>query len=1631
MSEEPRMPVWQVDLRQVFEAHHQYYRGVGGETLRQQLAAEGAISSQYAGRAAYELLQNALDRCDQQCLIALPTDGGAHRLLVANDGRPVSFDATFELAAHDRSGTGARGRSDFHALCSLHTSNKAADESIGNKGVGFRSVFALASRVQVWTRAPDGTGFWGLELHRSLTADGLAARRRDPQVLDGASRFLRQPLALSAMGRWPSFYFPIPLWSQRPPDPAMDAMPGLSTAVVVPLDTAEDPAILGHAEAALEELARTHLHFVGLRARGGAVRVSVARGERWETRLAALGSGDDRLAWLASWKEPTAEGPLSALARAAGHELARPGVAIGWPLKAAEVRSGLYYCYLPTQVGQPLGLDVHADFQLRIDRTALLTDPREHAGRYNRALLEVAAELHFWMVLGRLGLDGEGASDWTDWTRIQARPPMSPPPQERMDPWTFLLPPQDRVRDDPFVEALQRLLFGAQPQAERPETYGRWAKLAGAFFCEGVAHERASYDTFWEATARWVDRLTGTERRLKAWRRAAKAACASLRATGARIIPLIDGGEPELETPGGADPAPAPVAVPLPDDREGVSGTRADRRVFLRQGGEEEAGPLVLPEALLERGRSVTGFTFPSGIAGYTQEVTGVTDFRLLDLLRELRQLPVVMKEWRRPGDVDEAERERLVARQRMLLRFAAQLYVARAGQRGSLQERAFGPGWRAYMKGDAWSDDLLRAGRAVATLFLPCQDGTWAPARQLMRAELCQAWVGELEASVGGLEVESFLTFLGVSREGLMLVEGGERGLVDSCQVPPPLVDTEREATDPVEIVWPDGWGPTLEAVEAAWADLKPLLEAEQAGTLNGRLRHPLASSQWFPAARCDAPAGPPAKLSLLAPQDVTLRGPTPDRRYAVLWTYPQAGPLSGLLAGLGAVPGLSDSVLQEHSAAPAHRLWKQLESLDLEALAESGKARQAALELFQAVLEAVARAPDPAAPRRSVLTFAPAARDAAYGERALEWRSPGAEAWICRDNGDRDRLRGAFFQLPLVTATLGADQVRSLPWLAERAIRVEEAIEPSPRVEQTSAWVEALRQELEQLLPGLFAMAEASRLLPEVPSPADLAERWHGLRICHVERVALTITASPTGQVPLARQIYDDATDDVLLDPKAKTILFDTAAGSERLPPLQSFADALSLGVLGNPVLGGVWGQAIAAYELALTRHPEHSPNARRTEAMAAFRSFLRRRNAASLEDIYARCLKPLTEEGRMVLHQKVESALALLGIRLKPGASGAEGLRRLAPEDLEPPAGGWGELREANVQDALATVAWTEVERSHRVSFECTEQHCARWNQWLRHARRGERLQALAAELVEKSSCSVRPPAASLEALAEGQLSRLGFEPVVTVLNWLRLQEQVPDWIADINDDAALDARLPAPATKFTPIKGLADAGARTMVPRPLVRRPPMERQLEPLAEAKIRAGELSRSATGAEAEAAFLPFVVSRTREVLAAHPEEGWKALLKAVEPGTPIFGRLQLAYDQGAKLADEQLAGALHVSEITDSVGYDMLGLETEPESGAPLLVRYECKAASREGPLELHVSTNELAAFARWRLGQFAKSTPAHGIWRLVAIGRGGLAQDLSDLLVPLAESGGLADVLAAKGFAADSWILSVGGPT
>ena len=138
------------------------------------------VEHQYHGRFIVELIQNAHDAlmpAEEGSLlparieIALKDEGEFGTLYVANDGRTFSA-------------------SNFNSLSQLGQSDKNPQESIGNKGIGFRSVLEITDAPEIYSRSspayPSFDGFcfaFSPEVIRRLAAPVLALLHGDDKAV--------------------------------------------------------------------------------------------------------------------------------------------------------------------------------------------------------------------------------------------------------------------------------------------------------------------------------------------------------------------------------------------------------------------------------------------------------------------------------------------------------------------------------------------------------------------------------------------------------------------------------------------------------------------------------------------------------------------------------------------------------------------------------------------------------------------------------------------------------------------------------------------------------------------------------------------------------------------------------------------------------------------------------------------------------------------------------------------------------------------------------------------------------------------------------------------------------------------------------------------------------------------------------------------------------------------------------------------------------------------------------------------------------------------------------------------------------------------------------------------------------
>lgn len=190
------------------------------------------IGTEYGDRVLYELIQNAHDAHP-------PGDRG--RIAVNLDIRSET-DGTLYVA---NGGGGFRWK-DVDAIMNLATTAKEIGESIGNKGLGFRSVEALTDHVKVFSRTSraDSRHFNGY-CFRFASRNEIVELLRTEHANGATARVVAETL--------PRYLVPFPL-TEQPDDVIAYARRGYASVIVLPLHTAESIELATQQVQALADL---------------------------------------------------------------------------------------------------------------------------------------------------------------------------------------------------------------------------------------------------------------------------------------------------------------------------------------------------------------------------------------------------------------------------------------------------------------------------------------------------------------------------------------------------------------------------------------------------------------------------------------------------------------------------------------------------------------------------------------------------------------------------------------------------------------------------------------------------------------------------------------------------------------------------------------------------------------------------------------------------------------------------------------------------------------------------------------------------------------------------------------------------------------------------------------------------------------------------------------------------------------------------------------------------------------------------------------------------------------------------------------------------------------------------------
>jgi hypothetical protein len=387
-----------VNIDKVFEIHYEYYMSVGIETIQQQAGQVEQVGADYQGRVIYELLQNAFDKAERNIRV-LVRDG---HLFLANDGEAFTYQSGYDYK------DGSTLRADFQSLCSISTSSKDMNKSIGNKGVGFKSVFSISESdfVYIHTKGTirgknDSIVETDLPVSFKIYESFKEISQIPQELPEVVKNKLRSQISLatkfSNKRGVPGYYYPVKVIDTNTIVRQLFAE-GYVTMVQIPINERQRDNV----KKLFEEIKLIHFHFVKLRV---AKPIVISFSHESDSHLSFEKSVDieDHTSYFVSSKlKPIVKN----LAHNAGIAIDKPMVALYFDLsskskdlsaaKQEPVREnhGKLYNYLPTIVRSPFRkADFHADFHTTVDRTGVNWEME--IGKYNKALLHACLELYF------------------------------------------------------------------------------------------------------------------------------------------------------------------------------------------------------------------------------------------------------------------------------------------------------------------------------------------------------------------------------------------------------------------------------------------------------------------------------------------------------------------------------------------------------------------------------------------------------------------------------------------------------------------------------------------------------------------------------------------------------------------------------------------------------------------------------------------------------------------------------------------------------------------------------------------------------------------------------------------------------------------------------------------------------------------------------------------------------------------------------------------------------------------------------------------------------------------------------------------------------------------------------------
>jgi len=323
----------------------------GRSITQSQSGTESESSKDYVGRVAFEFFQNAVDRANLNIWMELQEN----EFIIANDGMPFSI----------YSGIKDDKQSDFYGLNSIHNGTKTAGESIGNKGVGFKSCWNVSNHVIIESIKDDEP--WGFELFNPVSVDKFSESKEIKEAI------------VDAGGKVPSFYFP-----KYHESKIENFKENEVTKITIEL---KDENAHEEIKKELEEFQKAKFIFLNqLKNKSGKkfdiyIKIdgeeNILQSENKDWHIISLKDKNNKLHQeLKEIRENQSYKNIPV----------EPNIAIAFPPENIEIDSK-FYTYLPTKADCGFNILIHADFALDNARVSIPDND------YNKKILEIAAKI--------------------------------------------------------------------------------------------------------------------------------------------------------------------------------------------------------------------------------------------------------------------------------------------------------------------------------------------------------------------------------------------------------------------------------------------------------------------------------------------------------------------------------------------------------------------------------------------------------------------------------------------------------------------------------------------------------------------------------------------------------------------------------------------------------------------------------------------------------------------------------------------------------------------------------------------------------------------------------------------------------------------------------------------------------------------------------------------------------------------------------------------------------------------------------------------------------------------------------------------------------------------------------------